>query len=113
MSIIENAPTVSIIMPTYNRGNIVATAILSVLDQTYRDFEFIIVNDGSKDNTEEVVNSFGDDRIKYIRLEENSGTCAVPRNTGIRVARGKYIAHQDDDTVWHPEKLDKQVMAFE
>ncbi|MBI4267802.1 MAG: glycosyltransferase family 2 protein [Chloroflexi bacterium] len=113
MSRMENIPTVSVVMPTHNRGHIVGRAIQSVLDQTYRDFEFIIVNDGSRDNTEEVVKKFKDERIRYIRLEKNSGTCAVPRNTGIRIARGKYIAHQDDDTLWHSEKLEKQVRVFD
>lgn len=110
--VVDN-PTVSVIMPTYNRAHMISKAIQTVLDQTYRDFEFIIVDDGSKDNTEEVVSSFKDERIKYIRLQKNSGTSAVPRNTGIGVARGRYLAMQDDDTEWHPQKLEKQIKAFE
>lgn len=109
----ENKPAVSVIIPTYNRAHLIGRAIQSVLDQTYQDFEIIVVDDGSTDNTEEVVTDFNDERLRYIRLEENSGTSAAPRNTGIKVARGKYIAFQDSDDEWLPEKLEKQMRVFE
>ena len=100
-------------MPTHNRAHIVGKAIQSILDQTYQDFEFIIVNDASNDNTEEVVKGFTDERIRYTRMEKSPGTSAAARNTGIRMARGKYIAQQDDDTIWNPEKLAKQVKVMD
>jgi len=79
----EKTPAVSVVIPTYNRAHLVGRAIRSVLNQTYQDFEIIVVDDGSTDNTEEVVKSFNDPRIRYIRHEENRGGSAA-RNTGIR-----------------------------
>lgn len=104
-------PTVSVVIPTYNRAHVVGRAIRSVLNQTYQDFEIIVVDDGSTDNTEEVVKSFNDPRIRYIRHEENRGGSAA-RNTGIRAARGAYIAFLDSDDEWLPEKLAKQVQKM-
>ena len=108
----EKNPTVSVIIPTYNRAHLIGRAIQSVLNQTYRDFEIIVVDDGSADNTEEVVKSFYDKRIKYIKHKKNKGAAAT-RNTGIKAARGKYIAFQDSDDEWLPEKLEKQMKVFE
>ena len=105
-------PKVSVIIPTYNRAHLVGRAIRSVLNQTYQDFEIIVVDDGSTDNTEEVVKSFNDPRIRYIRHEKNRGGSAAC-NTGIRAARGEYIAFQDSDDEWLPEKLEKQMQVFE
>jgi len=105
------APTVSVIIPTYNRAYLVGRAIRSVLNQTFQDFEIIVVDDGSTDNTEEVVKSFNDPRIRYIRHEQNRGGSAA-RNTGIRAARGEYIAFLDSDDEWLPQKLERQVNAF-
>ena len=104
-------PIVSVIIPTYNRAHLISGAIQSVLDQTYQDFELIVVDDGSKDNTEEVVKDFPDPRIRYIRLEENRGAAAA-RNIGIKAAKGEYIAFQDSDDEWLPEKLEKQIEVF-
>jgi len=101
-------PKVSIIIPTYNRAELLHTAITSVLNQTYQDFEILIIDDASKDNTQEVVKSFNDRRIKYIRHKENKGE-AVARNTGIMNSNGEYIAFLDDDDEWLPEKLWLQV----
>jgi len=108
----SRSPLVSVIIPTYNRAHLLGRAIQSVLNQTYQDFELIIVDDASSDNTEEVVKSFHDDRIKYIRHDENKGAGAA-RNTGIKAARGEYIAFQDDDDKWLPNKLEKQVKVLE
>ena len=107
----KREPTVSVIIPTYNRAHLVGQAIRSVLNQTYQDLEIILVNDGSTDNTEEIVKGFNDDRIRYIRHDENKGA-AVARNTGIKAALGEYIAFQDSDDEWLPEKLEKQIRVF-
>lgn len=101
-------PTVSVIIPTYNRANLVGKAIKSVLSQTYQDFEIIVIDDGSTDNTEETVKSFNNFKIRYICHSDNRGISAA-RNTGIRASLGKYIALLDSDDEWLPEKLDKQV----
>jgi glycosyltransferase involved in cell wall biosynthesis len=85
----------SIIIPTYNRKSFLSNAIQSVLAQKFRGFELIIVDDGSSDNTKELVFSFNDDRIRYI-YQLNRGVC-VARNTGIFAAKGKYITFLDSD----------------
>ena len=108
----ENSPTVSVVIPTYNREQLIGRSIKSVLSQTYQDFEIIIVDDGSTDNTEEVVSSFNDERIRCVRHGTNKGEAAA-RNTGIKVARGEYIASQDSDDEWLPGKLAKQIELFE
>lgn len=110
----EKFPTVSIIIPTYNRGDLVGRSVQSVLEQTFQDFEIIIVDDGSDDNTTKVIHEFQeqDNRIKYIRHDENRGGAAA-RNTGIKAAKGKYIAFQDSDDTWEPEKLEQQLEVFE
>jgi glycosyltransferase involved in cell wall biosynthesis len=112
MAKIENKPAVSIIIPTYNRSQLIVRAVKSVLNQTYQDFELIIVDDASTDNTEEVINSFNDKRIRYIRHEKNKGEAAA-RNTGIKTAGCNYIAYQDSDDEWLPEKLAKQMKLLE
>lgn len=99
------APAISVIIPTYNRAHLIDRAIQSVLPQTYKDFEIIVVDDGSTDNTEEVVLSFGSEKMRYIRHETNRGVAAA-RNTGIRDARGEYIAFQDSDDEWYPNRLE-------
>lgn len=105
-------PTVSIIIATYNREHVLRRAIQSVLAQTYQDFELIIVDDGSIDNTERLVKSFNGEKIRYIRYRENKGP-ATARNTGIQSANGDYIAFLDSDDEWMPEKLEKQMRTFE
>lgn len=105
-------PEVSIILPTYNRSHLIRRAISSVLNQTYRDFELIIVDDGSTDQTDKVVRGFEDERISYIWHAENLGAAAA-RNAGIGVAKGTYIAFQDSDDEWLPRKLEMQVKVLE
>ena len=98
---------VSIIIPTYNREQTVMRAIKSILDQTYVNFELIIVDDGSTDHTENIISQIFDLRLRYIR-QENAGAC-VARNRGIEAAQGEYIAFHDSDDVWHSDKLEKQM----
>lgn len=99
---------VSIIMPSWNTGGFIAESIQSVIDQTYQNWELLIVDDCSTDNTDEVVASFEDDRIKYFHNEKNSGA-ALSRNRAMREARGEWIAFLDSDDLWIPEKLEKQI----
>ncbi|HKK53946.1 MAG TPA: glycosyltransferase family A protein [Patescibacteria group bacterium] len=103
-----NNPKISVIIPTYNRANFLPRAIKSVLNQTFKDFELIIVDDGSTDNTKEVINNYlkNDDRIKYI-YQQNSGGPPKPKNTGIKIAKGEYIAFLDSDDEWFKDKLKK------
>lgn len=103
--------TVSVIIPTYNRTELLRQAINSVLGQTYQDLEIIIVDDASSANIKDVVASFRDKRIKYIRHETNRGSSAA-RNTGITTAQGDYIAFLDDDDEWRKDKLEKQLAAI-
>ena len=105
-------PKVSIIVPTYNRADMIADTIDSILNQTYKDFELIIVDNESTDNTEEVVKSYKDKRIRYFK-HQNNGIIAVNRNYGTGKARGEYIAFCDDDDLWLPEKLEKQVLELD
>ncbi|MBC6445401.1 MAG: glycosyltransferase family 2 protein [Alphaproteobacteria bacterium GM202ARS2] len=102
-------PTVSVILPTYNRASYLQQAIDSILSQTLRDWELIIVDDASTDSTPEVVRRFTqqDPRIRSYRHTSNQGAAAA-RNTGIQHATGTYITFQDDDDLSHPERLQKQ-----
>lgn len=103
---------VSVIIPTYNRGYIIRKSVESVLNQTYRDYELIIVDDGSTDDTESVIRGYDDARIRYCRLDVNGGVCAA-RNYGISIADGGYIAFQDSDDMWYPDKLERQMALIE
>ena len=100
---------VSVIMPSYNTAAYIGKSIESVLAQTHTDWELIIVDDCSVDNTDEVVSRYlSDTRINYIKKDANSGA-AVSRNHGLRLASGKWIAFLDSDDLWHPQKLEKQI----
>ncbi len=105
-------PLVSVIIPTYNRAHLLGRAIQSVLDQTFEDYELIVVDDASTDDTEEIVNAFSDPRLRYVRHGENRGAPAA-RNTGIQVSNGAYVGFLDSDDAWHPEKLDRQIRKFQ
>jgi glycosyltransferase involved in cell wall biosynthesis len=100
-------PRVSVIIPTYNQASYLPEAIRSVLGQTFQDFEIIVVNDGSTDNTSQEMVNFSDPRIRYFS-QENRGPSAA-RNTGILASVGEYIAFLDSDDVWLPRKLELQV----
>lgn len=101
---------VSVIIPTYNRAETIAKAVSSVLNQTLRDLEVIIVDDCSSDHTAEVVEKIQDNRVRYLPLDSNHGA-AYARNWGCAHALGEYIAFQDSADEWLPEKLEKQ-LAF-
>ncbi len=105
---------VSVILPTYNRAYCIKQAVDSVLYQTYPQWELIVVDDGSTDNTEEIIAACAaaDDRVRYYRQPCNKGVSAA-RNEGIRQAGYGYIAFQDSDDVWHEDKLEKQMRIFE
>ncbi len=109
-----NKTLVSIITPTYNCARFIAETIESVQAQTYQDWEMIISEDCSTDNTYEVIRPFieQDARIKYICNEKSSGA-AITRNNALRVAKGRWIAFLDSDDLWLPEKLEKQVRFME
>ncbi len=104
----QESPVVSVVITTYNRADMLGRAIQSVLDQTYRDFELIVVDDCSTDNTKGLVRAFVDVRLCYICHDQNRRLPAA-RNTGMRATQGKYIAFLDDDDEWKAEKLQKQV----
>lgn len=107
---------ISIIIPTYNRAELLKAAVMSALKQTYLDTEIIIVDDGSTDHTSKVVKQlqvdFSQKKIRYIKQAENQGA-AVARNTGILAAKGEYIAFLDSDDVWMEEKLLKQMQVLQ
>ena len=100
---------VSIITPSYNTGNYIGATIESVISQTYKNWEMIIVDDCSNDSTDAIVSKYlKDDRIKYLKNTKNSGA-AVSRNRALREAKGKWIAFLDSDDLWTPNKLEKQI----
>jgi glycosyltransferase involved in cell wall biosynthesis len=103
---------VSVILPTRNRADLLPRAIASVLAQTYRNLELIVVNDASSDNTREVLEGISDPRLSVIHREVNKGASAA-RNAGIAIARGEFVAFQDDDDVWLVDKLQEQVSALQ
>jgi glycosyltransferase involved in cell wall biosynthesis len=106
MKSFSDNPTVSIVLPTYNRANELKLSIQSILSQSYRDFELIVVDDASTDNTREVVAGFKDDRIRYVCCNENVGG-GEARNIGIAEAKADIIAFQDSDDEWRCNKLEK------
>ena len=99
---------VSVITPVYNSEKYIYSSIKSVLDQTYENWEMLIIDDCSNDGTEQVIREILDSRIKYFRLEENSGA-AVARNRALEMAKGRYIAFLDADDMWKPHKLENQL----
>ncbi len=103
---------VSVIITTYNRARLLKDAITSVLGQTFRDFELIVVDDCSQEDPKSVVDAFQDQRISYIRHKENKGDAAA-KNTGIKAARGNYIITLDDDDLFAPWALEELVKQFD
>ena len=105
-SSLSGPPIVSVVIPTYNRAEWLGNTLRSVLKQTFIDFELIVVDDGSTDDTENVVQSFP--RVQYVRLQENRGVSGA-RNTGLSRAVGRYICFLDSDDLWCERKLEVQV----
>ena len=105
-------PLVSVIIPAFNAEKYIGEAIGSILAQTYKNFELIIINDGSTDNTAEIILSYNDERIKYINNEANAGI-SRSRNKGIRHSKGKYIAVLDSDDIAARDRLEIQVKYLE
>lgn len=106
------APAVSVIIPTYERADLIAQTVGCVLAQTFSDLECIVVDDGSTDDTRSVVEGIADPRVRYVH-QENSGMPAPPRNHGIRVARGRWLAFLDSDDLWYPMKLERCMGVLE
>ncbi len=104
-------PFVSVVVPCYNAESFISETIQSVLAQTYSSWELIIVDDGSRDDSAKIIQSFQDERIRYFYQENAGVSCA--RNTGIAQARGKYIAFLDADDLYLPENLEKKVNFLE
>lgn len=105
----------SIVMPCYNSGTYIRQAINSVRGQTYRDWELLVVDDGSTDNSADIIKGMEqmDGRIKYLKTNVPSGSPIVPRNIGLENALGRYIAFLDSDDAWLPNKLERQMKMFE
>lgn len=103
--------SVTVLMTTYNCGSFISEAIKSILIQTYKDFEFLIVDDGSNDNTEELVKSYSDSRIKYIKIKHIGIGAAA--NIGLKLAKYDWIARMDADDICHPNRLESQIKYLE
>lgn len=109
----QTAPTVSIIVATYNRSNVLAIAIETVLAQTYQSWELLVIGDACTDDTADVVGRFGDERIRFHNLAQNVGEQSGPNNEGMRQARGKYFAFLNHDDLWLPNHLQQAVATLE
>jgi glycosyltransferase involved in cell wall biosynthesis len=104
-------PTVTVFMPVYNGETYIKDAIQSILDQTFSDFELLIIDDGSTDNTVQIINNLNDSRIRLVENKENKGL-PYTRNKGLKLAKGEYIAFMDSDDISHKERLEYQVESF-
>ena len=106
-----NLPLVTVIIPTYNRADLLPRAVSSVLNQTYAALELLIVDDGSTDGTAEVVKGFQDPRVRFLRLDQNQGQCAA-MNAGIEAARGDWVCFLDSDDEYLETCIEKQMAVF-
>ena len=107
----QKTPLVSVVIPTYNRIHSLPASVESVLKQTYENLELIIMDDGSGDGTEAYVKSIADERVRYQKSDVNMGPSAA-RNKGAELASGEYLAFQDSDDEWMPDKLEKQMKVM-
>ncbi len=103
-------PKVSVVLPTYQRPDMLKEALQSVISQTFEDFEVVVVNDGGPADAEEICKQAGDDRVRYV-LRNHSGVSAGALNAGLHMARGKYIAYLDDDDLYKPDHLETLVLG--
>ncbi len=108
----DKIPLISVVMPVYNSEKYLEEAINSILNQTFTDFEFIILNDGSTDKTEDIILSYSDSRILYIKNKTNLQIVKT-LNKGIELASGKYIARMDSDDISSPERFEKLIEFME
>ncbi|MGR7920571.1 glycosyltransferase family 2 protein [Zobellella denitrificans] len=108
-------PKVSVIIPAYNAQRVIGRTIQSVVEQTFTDWEIIVIDDHSTDDTRKIVGQWSakDVRIRVVSLSRNFGGPAGPRNVGVRLAKGHYIAFLDADDIWHPHKLEIQIDLME
>jgi glycosyltransferase involved in cell wall biosynthesis len=104
-SLPADPPLVSVIIPTYNWSSVLRHAIRSVLGQTWPNLELLVVGDGCTDDSQDVVASFRDPRVRWINLPENAGTQSAPNNAGLDLAAGRYVAYLGHDDLWHPWHL--------
>ncbi|HEB87035.1 MAG TPA: glycosyltransferase family 2 protein [Gammaproteobacteria bacterium] len=108
---VESEQLISVIIPTYNRADLIGRTIDSVLAQSWQDLEIVVVDDASTDDTRTVVQAIPDPRVRYIGLEKNSGP-STARNTGVEQAKGRFISFLDSDDEWCPEKTARQFTAL-
>lgn len=108
-----SAPRVSVIIATYNRSAVLRHAIVSVLAQTFGDFELLVVGDGCTDDSASVVAGFADPRVRWFNLATNSGHQSAPNNEGLRQARGELIAYLGHDDLWLPHHLESRIAAID
>jgi glycosyltransferase involved in cell wall biosynthesis len=102
---VQGEPLVTVVLSTYNWSSVLRHSVRSVLWQTYPNLELLVIGDGCTDDSEEVIASFADDRVRWHNLSSNSGSQATPNNVGIENAQGSYIAYQGHDDLWHPKHL--------
>ena len=103
--VIRDRPLVSVVLATYNWSSVLRHSVRSVVWQTYPNLELLVIGDGCTDDSEQVVASLGDERVRWYNLKTNSGSQATPNNVGLEMARGEYVAYQGHDDVWHPRHL--------
>lgn len=110
---VSASPRVSVVIATYNRSAVLRYAIASALDQSYGDFEVLVVGDGCTDDSEQVVKAIADPRVRWINLPENSGHQSAPNNRGLHEARGEFIAYLGHDDLWLGHHLECMIDALE
>lgn len=108
----DKNPKVSVVIPTHNHAHFLPECLGSVKSQTYKDYEVIVINNGSTDNTEAVVRNLAWEKLRY-HYQSDTGSVAGPRNTGIRLAKGEYVAFLDSDDLWYEQKLEKVMKLLE
>lgn len=106
------SPVISVVLPTFNRAGLLKRALLSVISQTYANWEVLVIDNNSTDDTDQVVHGLGDERIKILKVH-NHGVIALSRNVGIKAAHGTYIAFLDSDDWWKSDKLKKSLAYLE